>query len=163
MEEKVVIPLRAARLTVSDRAHAGTYQDLGGPELERVFTSLWKEPVEWTTAVVPDEKEKITAKLQMWIAAKISLILTTGGTGPMPRDVTPEATRAVLQKELPGLAEAQRWTSFAKAPTSILSRAVAGVAGRSLVINLPGNPKAISECLPPLLPAIRECLHHLTE
>ena len=155
--------MRAARLTVSDRAHAGTYQDLGGPELEKVFNSLWKEPVDWASAIVPDEKDKITSALQKWIQGGISLILTTGGTGPMPRDVTPEATRAVLEKELPGLAEAQRWTSFPKAPTSILSRAVAGVAGKSLILNLPGNPKAIGECLPPLIPAIRECLRHLTE
>ena len=155
--------MRAARLTVSDRAHAGTYQDLGGPEMEKVFNSLWKEPVDWASAVVPDEKDKITSALRKWIQGGISLILTTGGTGPMPRDVTPEATRAILEKELPGLAEAQRWTSFAKAPTSILSRAVAGVAGKSLILNLPGNPKAIGECLPPLIPAIRECLRHLTE
>jgi molybdopterin adenylyltransferase len=136
---------------------------LGGPELEKVFNSLWKEPVDWASAVVPDEKDKITSALRKWIQGGISLILTTGGTGPMPRDVTPEATRAILEKELPGLAEAQRWTSFAKAPTSILSRAVAGVAGKSLILNLPGNPKAIGECLPPLIPAIRECLRHLTE
>ncbi len=155
--------MRAARLTVSDRAHAGTYQDLGGPELEKVFNSLWIEPVDWVSAIVPDEKDKITSALRKWIQGGISLILTTGGTGPMPRDVTPEATRAILEKELPGLAEAQRWTSFAKAPTSILSRAVAGVAGKSLILNLPGNPKAIGECLPPLIPAIRECLRHLTE
>ncbi len=155
--------MRAARLTVSDRAHAGTYQDLGGPELEKVFNSLWKEPVDWASAVVPDEKDKITSALRKWIQGGISLILTTGGTGPMPRDVTPEATRTLVEKELPGLAEAQRWTTFAKAPTSILSRAVAGVAGKSLILNLPGNPKAIGECLPPLIPAIRECLRHLTE
>ena len=155
--------MRAARLTVSDRAHAGTYQDLGGPELEKVFNSLWIEPVDWVSAIVPDEKDKITSALRKWIQGGISLILTTGGTGPMPRDVTPEATRTLLEKELPGLAEAQRWTTFAKAPTSILSRAVAGVAGKSLILNLPGNPKAIGECLPPLIPAIRECLRHLTE
>ena len=155
--------MRAARLTVSDRAHAGTYQDLGGPELEKVFNSLWKEPVDWASAIVPDEKEKISSTLRQWVKEGVSLILTTGGTGPMARDVTPEATRAVLEKELPGLAEAQRWTTFAKAPTSILSRAVAGVAGKSLILNLPGNPKAIGECLPPLIPAIRECLRHLTE
>ena len=148
---------------MSDRAHAGTYQDLGGPELEKVFGSLWKETISWSSAIVPDEKEKISSTLRQWVKEDISLILTTGGTGPMARDVTPEATCAVLEKELPGLAEAQRWTSFSNAPTSILSRAVAGVAGKSLLINLPGNPKAIGECLPPLLPAIRECLRHLTE
>lgn len=155
--------MRAARLTVSDRAHAGTYQDLGGPEVEKVFNSLWKDPIDWSSAIVPDEKEKISSTLRQWVKEGIALILTTGGTGPMSRDVTPESTRAVLEKELPGLAEAQRWTSFPKAPTSILSRAVAGVTGKSLIINLPGNPKAIGECLPPLLPAIRECLRHLTE
>ena len=148
---------------MSDRAHAGTYQDLGGPELEKVFSSLWKDPIAWSSAIVPDEKEKISSTLRQWIKGGIPLILTTGGTGPMVRDVTPEATRAVLEKELPGLAEVQRWSSFPKAPTSILSRAVAGVAEKSLIINLPGNPKAIGECLPPLLPAIRECLRHLTE
>ena len=148
---------------MSDRAHAGTYQDLGGPELEKVFSSLWKEPIAWSSAIVPDETEKISSTLRKWVKEGISLVLTTGGTGPMARDVTPEATRAVLEKELPGLAEVQRWTSFPNAPTSILSRAVAGVSGKSLIINLPGNPKAIGECLPPLLPAIRECLRHLTE
>lgn len=128
-----------------------------------MFTSLWNEPITWFPAIVPDEKEKISSTLRQWVKEGVSLILTTGGTGPMARDVTPEATRAVLEKELPGLAEAQRWASFPQAPTSILSRAVAGVAEQSLIINLPGNPKAIGECLPPLLPAIRECLRHLTE
>ena len=91
------------------------------------------------------------------------LIITTGGTGFAERDVTPEATRAVLQKELPGFGEIMRSISFAEAPTSILSRATAGIRGRSLIINLPGNPKAIAQCLPPLIPAIREALRHLLE
>jgi len=155
--------LRAARLTVSDRAHAGVYQDKGGPELERVFSKEWNTPVEWLPLIVPDEKDKITSALRGWVQQQIPLILTTGGTGPTPRDITPEATRAVLEKELPGLSEAQRWISFPLAPTAILSRAVAGVAGQTLIINFPGNPKAIAECLPPLIPAIRECLKHLSE
>jgi molybdopterin adenylyltransferase len=152
-----------ARLTVSDRAHAGVYQDKGGPELERVFSKEWNTPVEWLPLILPDEKDKITSALRSWVQQQIPLILTTGGTGPTPRDITPEATRAVLEKELPGLSEAQRWISFPLAPTAILSRAVAGVAGQTLIINFPGNPKAIAECLPPLIPAIRECLKHLSE
>ena len=156
-------PLRVARLTVSDRAHQGVYEDKGGPELERVFSKEWSTPLFWLPLIVPDEKEKISAALKAWISKKVPLILTTGGTGPAPRDITPEATLEVLEKQLPGLSEAQRLTSFSVAPTSILSRAVAGVAGQSLIINFPGNPKAIAECLPPLLPAIRECLKHLTE
>lgn len=155
--------LIVARLTVSDRAHASIYEDKGGPELERVFSKEWSSPLAWLPLIVPDEKEKITSALKSWIQKKVPLILTTGGTGPTSRDITPEATRAVLEKELPGLSEAQRWTSFPLAPTAILSRAVAGVAGQSLIINFPGNPKAIAECLPPVMPAIRECLKHLTE
>ena len=155
--------LQVARLTVSDRAHAGVYQDKGGPELERVFSKEWNSALEWLPLIVPDEKDKITSALRGWVQQQIPLILTTGGTGPTPRDITPEATRAVLEKELPGLSEAQRWISFPLAPTAILSRAVAGVAGQTLIINFPGNPKAIAECLPPLIPAIRECLKHLSE
>jgi molybdopterin adenylyltransferase len=156
-------PLRVARLTVSDRAHQGVYEDKGGPELERVFSKEWNSHLLWLPLIVPDEKEEISNALKAWINQKVPLILTTGGTGPAPRDITPEATLAVLEKQLPGLSEAQRLTSFSVAPTSILSRAMAGVAGQSLIINFPGNPKAIAECLPPLLPAIRECLKHLTE
>jgi len=151
------------RLTVSDRAHQGIYEDKGGPELERVFSKEWNSLLLWLPLIVPDEKEMISGALNDWIGQKIPLILTTGGTGPTPRDITPEATLEVLEKQLPGLSEAQRLTSFSVAPTSILSRAVAGIAAQSLIINFPGNPKAIAECLPPLMPAIRECLKHLTE
>lgn len=156
-------PLRVARLTVSDRAHQGVYEDKGGPELERVFSKEWNSPLVWLPLIVPDEKEKISSSLRDWVGQEVPLILTTGGTGPASRDITPEATMAVLEKQLPGLSEAQRMHSFSIAPTSILSRAVAGIAGKSLIINFPGNPKAISECLPPILPAIRECLKHLRE
>jgi len=156
-------PLWVARLTVSDRAHQGIYEDKGGPELERVFSKEWNSLLLWLPLIVPDDKEMISGALNDWIGQKIPLILTTGGTGPTPRDITPEATLEVLEKQLPGLSEAQRLTSFSVAPTSILSRAVAGIAAQSLIINFPGNPKAIAECLPPLMPAIRECLKHLTE
>jgi molybdopterin adenylyltransferase len=156
--------VKVARLTISDRASAGVYEDRGGPEIERVFTAKWKDPVEIVARVIPDERELIARALcQLADEERCSLILTTGGTGPSLRDVTPEATRDVIEKEMPGFGEAQRMTSFPTVPTAILSRATAGTRGRSLIINLPGNPKAIGECLPALIPAIREALKHLAE
>lgn len=156
--------MKVGRITCSDRASAGIYQDAGGPEIERVFTGIWSEPVEFIAKIIPDDVHEIQAALR-YLAdeAGCPLIITTGGTGFAARDVTPEATLAVLEKELPGFGEIMRSVSFAIAPTSILSRATAGTRGRSLIINLPGNPKAIAQCLPPLLPAIREALRHLLE
>jgi len=156
--------MKVGRITCSDRASAGIYQDAGGPEIERVFTGIWAGPVEFVAKIIPDDAAAIEAAL-LYLSdeAQCPLIITTGGTGFAARDVTPEATRAVLQKELPGFGEIMRSISFAIAPTSILSRATAGTRGRSLIINLPGNPKAIAQCLPPLLPAIREALRHLSE
>lgn len=156
--------MKVARVTISDRASAGVYEDLGGPEIERVFLAEWKEDVEMIVRVIPDEREIIARTLcQLADEEHCALILTTGGTGPSLRDVTPEATRDVIEKEMPGFGEAQRMTSFPKVPTAILSRATAGTRGRSLIINLPGNPKAIAECLPAIIPAIREALRHLGE
>jgi molybdopterin adenylyltransferase len=156
--------MKVGRITCSDRASAGLYADDGGPEIERVFTSIWPEPVEFLARIIPDDRAGIEAALrELADEAPCPLIITTGGTGFAARDVTPEATRAVLEKELPGFGEIMRGASFAVAPTSILSRATAGIRGRSLIINLPGNPKAIAQCLPPLLPAIREALRHLRE
>jgi molybdopterin adenylyltransferase len=156
--------MKVGRVTCSDRASAGIYQDAGGPEIERVFSGIWSEPVEFEAKIVPDDVAEIAATLRFLADdAGCPLIITTGGTGFAKRDVTPEATRAVLERELPGFGEIMRSSSFAIAPTSILSRATAGTRGRSLIINLPGNPKAIAQCLPPLLPAIREALRHLLE
>jgi len=156
--------MKVGRITCSDRASTGVYQDAGGPEIERVFTGIWSEPVEFAAKIIPDDVREIEVALR-YLAddAGCPLIITTGGTGFAERDVTPEATRAVLQKELPGFGEIMRAHSFAQAPTSILSRATAGIRGHSLIINLPGNPKAIAQCLPPLVPAIREALRHLLE
>jgi len=154
--------MKVARLTLSDRASAGVYEDRSGPEIERVFGEGGFPVSEWTRVVMPDERDAIESLLRQLVDRDgVDLILTTGGTGPSPRDVTPEATRAVLERELPGFGEFMRGQSFAKVPTAILSRATAGTRGRSLIVNLPGNPRAISECLPMLLPAIREALRHL--
>jgi len=156
--------MKVGRITCSDRASAGVYQDAGGPEIERVFTGIWSEPVDFIAKIVPDDVSEIEAALRhLSDDTGCSLIITTGGTGFAARDVTPEATRAVLTKELPGFGETMRAHSFVEAPTSILSRATAGIRGRSLILNLPGNPKAIAQCLPPLVPAIREALRHLRE
>jgi molybdopterin adenylyltransferase len=156
--------MKVGRITCSDRASAGVYVDKGGPEIERVFISIWTDPVEFVAKIVPDEVHEIEAALRHLADDVLCpLIITTGGTGFADRDVTPEATLAVIKKELPGFGEIMRSISFAIAPTSILSRATAGTRGRSLIINLPGNPKAIAQCLPPLLPAIREALRHLGE
>jgi molybdopterin adenylyltransferase len=156
--------MKVGRITCSDRASAGIYEDKGGPEIERVVTSIWTGPLEFVAKVIPDDVREIEAALRhLADDVQCPLIITTGGTGFAQRDVTPEATLAVLEKELPGFGEIMRSVSFAIAPTSILSRATAGTRGRSLIINLPGNPKAIAQCLPPLLPAIREALRHLLE
>lgn len=156
--------MKVGRVTLSDRASAGIYPDLSGPEIERVFRQAWNGECEFIVRLLPDERPAIAAALrELCDREACALVITTGGTGPAPRDVTPEATRDVLEKELPGFGEAMRLRSFATVPTAILSRATAGVRGRTLLVNLPGNPRAIGECLPGLVPAIREALRHLAE
>lgn len=154
--------MKVARVTLSDRASAGIYADLSGPAIEQVFADLVEETVEWVQVLIPDDRGLIENTLRRLCDEEAcDLVLTTGGTGPAPRDVTPEATRAVLDRELPGFGEIMRVESFTKVKTSILSRATAGTRGRSLIVNLPGNPRAIGECLPLVIPAIREVLRHL--
>ena len=156
--------MKVARLTLSDRASAGIYEDRSGPEIERVFGEAVTGAVEWLSFVMPDERLEIEALLKRLAdEERCDLVLTTGGTGPSPRDFTAEATRAVLERELPGFGEIMRVQSFAKVPTAILSRSTAGTRGRTLIVNLPGNPKAIGECLPLLIPAILEAIRHLAE
>jgi molybdopterin adenylyltransferase len=156
--------MKAARVTLSDRASAGIYEDRSGPEIERVFAEAGFEGIEWVRVVMPDERVAIEMLLRRLCDEQAcDLVLTTGGTGPSRRDVTPEATRAVLERELSGFGEIMRVASFSKVPTAILSRATAGTRGRTLLVNLPGNPRAIGECLPLVIPAIREALEHLRE
>ena len=155
--------MRIGRLTLSDRASQGIYQDQSGPEIERVISALFQENIDWHRALLPDNLIQIAEKLCFFSdVTKCHLILTTGGTGPSNRDITPEATKKILEKELPGFGEAMRAQSFKKVKTSILSRATAGIRNQSLIINLPGNPKAIQECLQELGPAIAECLDHVS-
>ena len=146
--------IRVGILTVSDRASRGEYQDLSGPEVRRVVEENLNARVE-VEDVVPDEREAIEETLIRWAdELDLELILTTGGTGFTPRDVTPEATRAVIEKEAPGLAEAMRAESLKKTPHAMLSRAVAGIRGRTLIVNLPGSPRAARENLEAILPAL---------
>lgn len=154
--------MKVARLTLSDRASAGVYADLSGPEIERILGLAGVVVTEWIRRVMPDDRFAIEEVLKQLVDdERCDLVLTTGGTGPSARDVTPEATRAVVDREFPGFGEIMRVQSFASVPTSILSRATAGTRGRALIVNLPGQPKAIGECLPLVVPAIREALKHL--
>lgn len=153
--------MKVGRVTLSDRAAAGVYEDRAGPEIESILASHFADGIEFTRRLIPDDLAQIERTLRELCEAQCALIVTTGGTGPAPRDVTPEATRAVIEKELPGFGEIMRARSYAATPTAILSRATAGVRGKTLIVNLPGNPRAVSECLPLLLPAIVECIDHV--
>jgi molybdopterin adenylyltransferase len=157
--------IRVGVLTVSDRSARGERPDLSGPALVRALADQWPEdtPVAVVeTAIVPDEEAQISATLTRWAdELGLDLILTTGGTGFAPRDVTPEATRKVIQREAPGLAEAMRSASLRLTPHAMLSRAVAGIRGHTLIINLPGSPKAAAENLATVLPALPHALELL--
>ena len=152
-------PARIGIVTVSDRASRGVYEDRGGPAirdyLAEVLTSSW-EPC---ARVVEDEVEQIAGALrELCDEEGCCLVVTTGGTGPAARDVTPEATLAVSEKEMPGFGEMMRQVSLLAVPTAILSRQTAGIRGSSLIVNLPGQPKAIGECLDAVFPAIPYCV-----
>ena len=154
--------MKTGRVTVSDRASAGIYQDQSGPEIESVLRGVFGGDIHFVAVIVPDETPLIAAAIkELAYVQRCDLIVTTGGTGISVRDVTPEATRAILEKELPGFGEIMRVQSFARVKTAILSRAVAGTRGRSLIVNLPGKPTAVRECLEILAPAIREGIAHL--
>ena len=146
-------------LTVSDRASKGVYEDRGGPAihdyLSEVLTNDW-QPV---AIVVPDEFDRITgALIRMVDDDGCSLVVTTGGTGPAVRDITPDATEAVCEKMMPGFGELMRQVSLQFVPTAILSRQTAGIRGKALIVNLPGKPSAIRDCLDAVMPAIPYCV-----
>ena len=139
--------VRIGIVSVSDRASTGVYEDTGLPALKEWLTSALQNPVDFDARLIPDEQAQISATLIELVNAGCCLVLTTGGTGPALRDVTPEATRAVAHKEMPGFGEQMRQISLQFVPTAILSRQCAVVRGNCLIINLPGQPKAITETL----------------
>ena len=147
-------------ITISDKGAAGTREDLSGPEIKNIIVSLPAEVKEYE--IVPDVKDLIANKLKEWTDNKgIDLIITTGGTGISPRDVTPEATREVIEKEIPGMSEVMRMESLKKTPHAMISRAVVGIRHHSLIVNLPGSPKAVKENLQAILPALPHTLSKL--
>ncbi|MFA6966193.1 molybdopterin adenylyltransferase [Bosea sp. (in: a-proteobacteria)] len=152
-------PIRIGIVTVSDRASAGIYEDEGGPAikayLDRALASSWTA----VARVIPDDRALIAGTLTALADEEgCCLVVTTGGTGPAPRDVTPEATEDVIEKPMPGFGELMRQVSLQKVPTAILSRQTAGIRGKCLIVNLPGRPRAIAECLDAVMPAIPYCI-----
>lgn len=151
--------IRFGVVTVSDRASAGVYEDRGGPAIRDFLARHVTTPHQIVARLVPDEVDAIAAALRELIdEAGCCLVVTTGGTGPAPRDVTPEATEAVCERMLPGFGELMRAVSLNVVPTAILSRQTAGTRRRGLIVNLPGKPSAIDDCLTAVMPAIPYCV-----
>ena len=140
-------PIRIGIISISDRASGGVYEDKGLPALQEWLGKALQNPLHFESRLIPDEQALISQTLIELVDAGCALVLTTGGTGPSPRDVTPEATLAVADKEMPGFGEQMRQISLRFVPTAILSRQVAVIRGKSLIINLPGQPKSITETL----------------
>ena len=151
--------VRIGIVTVSDRAARGEYEDRGGPAIHAWFTRVLATPWQAVAKVIPDERPQIEAVLrELSDVEGCCLIVTTGGTGPALRDVTPEATQAVCSKMMPGFGELMRAASLKFVATAILSRQTAGIRGKSLIVNLPGKPSAIDDCLNAVFPAIPYCI-----
>jgi len=152
-------PIRIGVVTVSDRARRGEYEDRGGPAIQACLTEILSCAWEPIIRLIPDERPVIETTLkELCDRESCCLVVTTGGTGPARRDVTPEATEAVCDKLLDGFGEQMRAVSLKVVPTAILSRQIAGVRGRSLIVNLPGKPSAIRDCLLAVFPAIPYCI-----
>ncbi|WP_442505814.1 molybdopterin adenylyltransferase [Novipirellula sp. SH528] len=152
-------PIRIGILTVSDRASRGEYEDRGGPAIHDYLNEILDSPWTPVARIVSDDVQGIQAAIvELCDQEHCSLVVTTGGTGPAKRDVTPEATELVCEKMMPGFGELMRKVSLEHVPTAILSRQTAGIRGSSLIVNLPGKPSAIAECLDAVFPAIPYCV-----
>ena len=150
---------RIGIVTVSDRASRGEYEDRGGPAIAAYLEEVLTSPFETVPRVIPDEQETIEGAItELCDKEGCCLVVTTGGTGPAKRDVTVEATLAIIEKPMPGFGELMRQVSLRAVPTAILSRQEAGIRGNTLIVNLPGQPKAIGECLDAVFPAIPYCI-----
>jgi molybdopterin adenylyltransferase len=150
---------RIGIVTVSDRASRGEYEDRGGPAIREYLAAVLTSPFQSVARVIADEQSLIEQTLrELCEDEQCCLVITTGGTGPALRDVTPEATEAVCHKMMPGFGELMRKVSLEKVATAILSRQTAGICGRALIVNLPGQPRAIKECLDAVFPAIPYCV-----
>jgi molybdopterin adenylyltransferase len=153
-------PIRAAVVTVSDKGYAGEREDASGPLLANLLRKMGAEVV--NQIVVPDEQVQIEAILvELADEVQVDLVVTTGGTGPAPRDVTPEATQAVIEREMPGLAEVLRSEGYRKTPMAVISRGVSGLRGGTLIVNLPGSPKAVREGMETLAPILPHAIRML--
>lgn len=153
------LPARIGIVTMSDRASAGVYEDLSGKAIEATLTEWLSTSWEKVYRLIPDDRATIEKTLVDLVdVERCSLVVTTGGTGPAPRDVTPEATEAVCEKMMPGFGELMRQVSLKSVPTAILSRQTAGIRKQALIVNLPGKPAAIRECLEAVFPAIPYCV-----
>lgn len=159
MTEPARATARIGVVTISDRASRGEYEDRGGPAIVDYFTRVLTSPWQAVPRIVSDDRPLIEQTLiQLCDAEQCCLVVTTGGTGPAARDVTPEATASVCQRMMPGFGELMRNVSLQFVPTAILSRQTAGIRGHSLLVNLPGKPRAIGQCLDAVMPAIPYCI-----
>ncbi len=159
MNSEPTKPIKIGIINVSDRASRGVYEDIPGKAIRSTLQAYLRSEWEDVYRVIPDEQDQIEATMQMMADEEgCCLIVTSGGTGPAKRDVTPEATEAVCQKMMPGFGELMRQESLKYVPTAILSRQTAGIRNQTLIINLPGKPKAIRECLDAVFPAVPYCI-----